>query len=359
MNSETTLTNNMENLNGYSHDFLSNGIYQLYRDEHELDSAIDWSYYETTTSVTEGYTRIFEQLPSSDQHEDPKSYSIIGEYIVPDLEAHPIEYVTEHTSPTVTERNDDSWRPPPGCDEPHQNLNEDDWDLNIENILLDLDCTTSDWASQQLSLPDRTLFCNDSCDAFLRESSDGLMTNYFETSCPAGSSDRSSSVWYHSNEQNVIVYEVPSTPPESTSSGDAVHSGSSDEASSSTFPCTFGDCHKVYAKPAHLKAHLRRHVGDKPYICNWSGCTWKFSRSDELSRHRRSHSGVKPYKCGYCTKCFARSDHLTKHRKVHERKMAKLRGSGASAPTTWHQLPPGRPGRRPKAVAAAMAAANE
>ena len=70
-----------------------------------------------------------------------------------------------------------------------------------------------------------------------------------------------------------------------------------------------GKCNK------HLKEHMFRHIGVKPYACQHF--SYSCSRPKGLKYHMLSHTGEKPFACRQCNYSCKQSRLLERHMRIH------------------------------------------
>ncbi|XP_015232549.1 PREDICTED: zinc finger protein 226-like [Cyprinodon variegatus] len=81
------------------------------------------------------------------------------------------------------------------------------------------------------------------------------------------------------------------------------------------FACSF--CDRRFRLSSYLQAHIVTHLGVKAFTCQH--CGERFTREEALKRHVVRHTGVKPFACAICEKRFYRKSDLKYHMPVHSR----------------------------------------
>ncbi|XP_067124181.1 zinc finger protein 367-like [Centruroides vittatus] len=75
-------------------------------------------------------------------------------------------------------------------------------------------------------------------------------------------------------------------------------------------------CNRVFPRDKSLRAHLRTHTGERPYVCDFPKCGKKFTQSGQLKTHQRLHTGEKPFRCA-AEGCTNRFTHANRHCPQH------------------------------------------
>jgi hypothetical protein len=93
---------------------------------------------------------------------------------------------------------------------------------------------------------------------------------------------------------------------------------STKKKAAATFQCSL--CPRRFTRGNNLRAHLRTHTNEKPYVCTY--CGKKFAAEASRKRHEGLHSGEKNFECRGglkdngqwgCGRRFARADALGRH----------------------------------------------
>jgi len=91
------------------------------------------------------------------------------------------------------------------------------------------------------------------------------------------------------------------------------HNASTDEQNRRRFVCYV--CRRGFADNSVLRIHLRTHTGERPFECEL--CGRSFTQESNLRRHTRTHTGERPFVCGICSRSFSQSNNLKAHMTVH------------------------------------------
>lgn len=81
-------------------------------------------------------------------------------------------------------------------------------------------------------------------------------------------------------------------------------------------PYSCGMCRKSFSQKSNLNSHVKKiHYSEKSFVCDI--CDERFLHKNELNRHLRLHYGPKCHKCELCPSKFANRSKLASHMRIH------------------------------------------
>lgn len=119
------------------------------------------------------------------------------------------------------------------------------------------------------------------------------------------------------------VSDPPPTPPSKTNSVNYVsiapvkRSIHTPRGVRDVYTCPFQSCNRISSEHSNMKAHMRLHTGERPYVCRVASCRKSFRWKSSLTYHERAlHSNARPYQCVPCRKSFVEKRKLRLHHQL-------------------------------------------
>ena len=91
--------------------------------------------------------------------------------------------------------------------------------------------------------------------------------------------------------------------------------GKGAESRTTRYSCSYPGCTKMSSEASNLRAHMRLHTGERPYVCLRPACGKSFRWKSSLTYHEKAvHANVRPHVCIACEKRFVEKRKLQLHR---------------------------------------------